>query len=423
MARRSGLRALSRPAQIVLLGGIVNSFGTGLVIPFFGIYLREGAGLSISKAGLVLAVFGLSGIAATPVVGQLVDRIGSKTVCLLLLAIAASGFGAFVAVHDFPTAIAAAVLAGVGNGGFWPAQSTLLSALTRSDQQTVVFAANRAAMNMGIGLGGVVGGFIAVNGHPSTYDRLFIIDVVTFLLFAGVVATIHVPQAPVAAAHEPPPSFRSVLAVPFFRRLLAVDLATAVTFSLAFELLPIHAAGRLGIANHVIGGFFLVNTFAVAFAQLPMVRILQGRRRMPAYELMHVVYAAGLLAILLAPALAHSMRLVLLGLVMLALGVAETVYGAVRPAIVTELFPPAVLGRAFALSTTVLNIGMSATRAGGGALLDRSPSAPWIVGAAICLAAAIASKRMERIIPAGSTHNPLPTAETAPAPAAAPPPL
>ena len=413
MARRSGLRALSRPAQIVLLGGIVNSFGTGLVIPFFGIYLREGAGLSISRAGLVLAVFGLSGIAATPVVGHLSDRIGSKTVCLLLLAVSACGFGAFVAVHDFRTAIAAAVLAGIGNGAFWPAQSTLLSALTSAEERTVVFAANRAAMNMGIGLGGVVGGFIAVNGHPSSYDRLFVVDVLTFVLFAAVVATIHVPPAPAAPAHEPSPSFRSVLAVPFFRRLLAVDLATAVTFSLAFELLPIHAAGRLGIANHVIGGFFLVNTFAVAFAQLPMVRLLQGRRRMPAYELMHVTYAAGLLAILLAPALAHTMRLVLLGLVMLALGIAETVYGAVRPAIVTELFPPAVLGRAFALSTTVLNIGMSASRAGGGALLDRSRSAPWILGAAVCLVAAVASKRMERIIPAGSTRNPLPTGGSA----------
>ena len=111
--------------------------------------------------------------------------------------------GAFVAVHDFPTAIAAAVLAGIGNGAFWPAQSTLLSALTGADERTVVFAANRAAMNMGIGLGGVVGGFIAVNGRPSTYDRLFVIDVVTFVLFAAVVATINVPPAPAAPAHEP----------------------------------------------------------------------------------------------------------------------------------------------------------------------------------------------------------------------------
>lgn len=390
----------------MLSGGIVNSFGTGLVIPFFGIYLREGAGLSISRAGIVLAIFGLSGIVATPLVGLLTDRIGSKMVCLLLLAIAACGFGAFAAVHDFSTAIGAATLAGIGNGAFWPAQSTLLSALTTGNERTVVFAANRAAMNMGIGLGGVVGGFIAVNGRPGTYDRLFLVDVVSFVLFAAVVATIHVPKAPAGKAHEAQPSFRTVLAVPFFRRLLLVDLATAVTFSLAFELLPIHATGRLGITNRVIGVFFLVNTFAVAFVQLPMVRLMQGRRRMPAYELMHVVYAAGLLGVLLAPSVGHTMRLVVLGSVMLALGVAETVYGAIRPAIVTELFPPAVLGRAFALSTVVLNLGMSASRAGGAALLDRSRSAPWVVGASVCLVAAVASRRMEPTIPPGSKRNP-----------------
>ena len=103
MARRSGLRALSRPAQIVLLGGIVNSFGTGLVIPFFGIYLREGAGLSISRAGLVLAVFGLSGIAATPVVGPLSDTVGRKPIMVtgfLVMAVA-------LALHPQANSVAA----------------------------------------------------------------------------------------------------------------------------------------------------------------------------------------------------------------------------------------------------------------------------------------------------------------------------
>jgi MFS family permease len=263
-------------------------------------------------------------------------------------------------------------------------------------------------MNMGVGLGGVVGGFLAVNGRAETYDRLFLIDVASFVIFGAVVATIRVPRAPATKANETPPSFRSVLAVPFFRRLLVVDLATAITFSLAFELLPIHAAGRLGITNHVIGVFFMLNTFAVAFAQLPMVRLLEGRLRMRAYELMHLVYAAGLLAILITPWVRHGVRLVLLGAVMLALGLGETVYGAVRPAMVTELFPPAVLGRAFAVSTGVFNLGMSGARAGGGALLDRSRSAPWLVGGVVCLAAAFASRRMARSIPSGSERNPMP---------------
>jgi MFS family permease len=197
-----------------------------------------------------------------------------------------------------------------------------------------------------------------------------------------------------------------VFAHPFFRRLLVIDLATAVTFSLAFELLPIHSVGSLGLTNRIVGVFFLLNTLAVAGLQLPMVRVLAGRRRMSAYQIMHVAYAVGLFAILAAAGATHNERIVLLAVVMVVLGVAETVYGAVRPAIVTELFSPAVMGRAFGVSTSLFNIGMAASRAGGAALLDRSDRAPWIVGGAVCVAAAFASRRLGATIPVASSRNP-----------------
>ena len=76
---------------------------------------------------------------------------------------------------------AAAAVAGIGNGGFWPAQSTLLAGLTERWQRPSVFSVQRITMNLGIGLGGVVGGLIASTTHPGTFQILFVGDALTFV--------------------------------------------------------------------------------------------------------------------------------------------------------------------------------------------------------------------------------------------------
>ena len=52
-------------------------------------------------------------------------------------------------------------VSGIGTGFFWPAQSTLLAGLTPPDRRPATFAMQRVMMNLGIGLGALVGGLIA----------------------------------------------------------------------------------------------------------------------------------------------------------------------------------------------------------------------------------------------------------------------
>ena len=55
------------------------------------------------------------------------------------------------------------------------------------------FAQQRLTMNLGIGLGGLVGGFIAHVRDPHTFTVLFTLDAVTFLGYVVVLASIHDP--------------------------------------------------------------------------------------------------------------------------------------------------------------------------------------------------------------------------------------
>ena len=50
-------------------------------------------------------------------------------------------------------------------------------------------------MNLGIGLGAVIGGLIATTADPSSFTRLFLLDAATFLVFAAVLSTIREPVA------------------------------------------------------------------------------------------------------------------------------------------------------------------------------------------------------------------------------------
>jgi hypothetical protein len=48
-------------------------------------------------------------------------------------------------------------------------------------------------MNLGIGIGGVVGGLIATTSDPGSFTRMFMLDAATFLVFAAVLAAVREP--------------------------------------------------------------------------------------------------------------------------------------------------------------------------------------------------------------------------------------
>ena len=93
-----------------------------------------------------------------------------------------------------PAAFATSVIAGIGNGGFWPAQSSLIAGLTPREQRPAAFAMQRVMMNLGIGLGGLAGGLIASTDSVTSFRALFLIDAATFVAY-GVVVLLRVPGA------------------------------------------------------------------------------------------------------------------------------------------------------------------------------------------------------------------------------------
>ena len=137
-------------------------------------------------SGLIVAAHALVSIVAGPIFGSQIDRFGGKRMLALSLAILTVGYAGYALVQEPWQGFLVAVVSGIGIGGFWPAQSTLITALTPRDQRPSAFAMQRVVMNLGIGLGALTGGLIATTDSPETFTVLFLLDAVTFLVYAFV---------------------------------------------------------------------------------------------------------------------------------------------------------------------------------------------------------------------------------------------
>ena len=244
---------LPRQVQLLQAGGLMNAFGNGLVVPFLLIYLHNDRGIGLGVAGLVLATNAGVSLVAGPIAGALVDRVGGKAMLTAALGFLTLGFLGYAFVESPWQGFLASAVTGIGNGAFWPAQSTLIAGLTTRAQRSATFAMQRVVMNLGIGLGGVAGGFIAT----ESFRALFVLDALTFVAYAGVLTLfVHDPgrQEPRA---ERSGSYGTVFRHRIFMALMAANAIYIGAGIAQLEILPAFAKNEAGVSERGIGWLFL----------------------------------------------------------------------------------------------------------------------------------------------------------------------
>ena len=391
---------LPRPVWIMEAGGLANAFGNGLAFPFLFIYLHNVRGFPLDTVGLIVASSALAGIATIPISGVIVDRLGGRPVLAGSLVLLAIGFGLLPLVREPWQAVVLMAVGGVGNGAFWPSQSTLLAGLTPPDRRHAAYGLQRVSRNLGIGLGGLSGGLIATTESSSSYTVLFTLDAVTFLVFV-VVLLAFVPDPPVPA-HDGAPAGRylEVVRDRVFLGVVGLNALFVAAGYAMFELLPVYAKNEAGVSEKAIGVIFFVNTLVIVLAQLPLVKVLEGRRRMRALAAMTLIWACAWLVVLAGGLwFEAAAAAAVFGIGAVIFGLGECFHGPTQGALVADLAPERVRGRYMAFSTLSWEIGFAIGPAVGGFVLHRSPNALWLLAATACLVAGVGATLLEHRVP------------------------
>ncbi len=390
---------LPRDVWLLQGGGVVNSFGNGIVLPFLVIYLHDVRGFGLGTAGLAVAVAAAGQLTAGVLAGPVIDRIGPRLTLGSGLVLQAGGIGLLPTVRHPWQAFALLAVEGAGSAGFWPSQSTLIARLTPAARRHAAFAQQRVTANLGIGLGGIAGGFIAHVHSPGTFTTLFVLDALTFLGYVGVLAFVRDPGV-TPSDGVVRSSYAAVLRHRTFLGLWWLNfLFVAAGYSL-FNLFPAFARDHGHISEREIGLVFGVNTLVIVLAQLPLSHWIEGRRRMRALALMPLLWAGAWLLVDGAGAwLVATPAFVLFAVAAGVFGIGECFHGPAHQALVADIAPDHLRGHYFAVHSLSWGLAGTVGPAAGGFVLAASPFALWPLAAGVCVLAAGGALALERHIP------------------------
>lgn len=397
---------LSTEGRWLLSTVAVQTLGRGLTLPFTVIYLHEVRGFSLDLAGALMAFIAVVALVVTGPGGVLTDRIGARRV--LLAATTCQLVGCTILAFATTPALAALamVFLGINFGMSWPAFNALIAAVTTGEMRQQYFGINFALVNLGIGVGGVVGGIYADVSQPHTFTVIFLGDAASMLVPIGLLLG---PLRHVTGHHQAPDdadasagSYLEILRNP------AVIGVTALTFIAVFvgygQLeagFPAYARNVGEVSTGVIGFSFAINTAVIVLLQFLVLRLIAGHRRtrvMLAMCGLWVLSYAVLGATGLVPGPVAAVG-VLTFMGLFALG--ETMMQPTIPAITNDMAPDHLRGRYNAVNAGAFQAGAIGGPLFAGFVLDRGWSGAYVfVLGAGCALIGVLALVVERLVPA-----------------------
>jgi MFS family permease len=393
----------------------IQTLGRGLTLPFTIIYLHEVRGFDLSVSGALMSIIAVTGLIVTGPGGTLIDRYGARRV--LLAGLTAMIAGCVLLAFATTPAIAAIglVLMGVNFGVSWPGFNAVIAAIVDGDLRQQYFGVNFALINLGIGVGGIVGGFFIDVHRPDTFTAIFLIDaacaLIPMALLLGPLRHVRTHADPAEAHEEPAEGYRQILRRPAVLWMtLLTFLAVFIGYGQMEGGFPAFARQVSGVSTQIIGFSFAVNTAVIVLLQFAVLRLIRGRRRTRVMQIMTLTWALSWAVLGLTGLLPGSVAAavgVLLFMGVFAFG--ETMLQPTVPAIYNDLATDRSRGRYNAINAAAFQGGAIAGPIAAGLLLGEGRQAWFIVAMVLgALLICVLALALERRIPSEANGIPAP---------------
>jgi MFS family permease len=413
--------ALPTEGRWLLSTVAIQTLGRGLTLPFTIIYLHEVRGFELDLAGALMSLIAITGLIVTGPGGSLIDRFGARAVLLAGLTAMIAGCTLLAFATHPAVAAVALVLIGVNFGVSWPGFNALIASVVDGDLRQQYFGVNFALVNLGIGVGGIIGGFYVDVSSPDTFTVIFLVDAATSLIPMALllgplrhVRTQHTPSDDAPAAG----GYREIIRQPAILWLsLLTFIARVIGYGQMEAGFPAYARQVAEVSTRTVGLAFAVNTAVIVLLQFTVLKRISGRRRTRVMLVMAGVWAlswlvlggAGLLPDTVAAAIG-----VLAFMGVFAFG--ETLLQPTVPAVYNDLASDHNRGRYNAINAAAFQAGAITGPIAAGVLLDQDLDVAYIALMVVgCLVIGVLAMALERRIPpcANGVFEP---AEATPAP-------
>ncbi len=375
----------------VQIGNALSAFGSGFTVPYMFVYVSTVRGLGSMTAWLVFTLFALAALVALPLAGRGIDRYGARPVLVAGAVTAAAGALAFGHASGSGHILMSAFLFGAGVAAVQPALATMIVRCSTQETRAHAFALQFTLVNLGMGIGALIGGQIVDVSRPASLTLLFSVEAVMFLVLAAVTGTIRMPAAAPAAVPaaaptaggrvaEPKSDLRTLLADKAMVRICLLAGLIFFTCYGQFESgVAAYATDVVGTSPSVLGLALGVNTLAIVVLQMIVVRITARRRRSTAIAATGVVWLGAWAAAAVAGLVSGGMvaTAAMLSVYML-FGVGEALLAPTLGPIIADLAPAHLLGSYNAAFALVKQVAIAMGPAAGVLLVGAGLPAAYI---------------------------------------------
>ncbi|MCX4567750.1 MFS transporter [Streptomyces viridodiastaticus] len=265
------------------VGNALSAFGLGFTVPYLYVYVAQVRGLGSVTAGLVLAVFAVAALIVLPLAGRAIVRRDPLPVLLAALLTAAIGSLSLGLSASAATVLLSAAALGAGQAVMQPALATMIVDCSGPETRSRAFAMQFFLQNLGLGVGGLIGGHLVDPTKTGSFTLLFTIEAVMFLLLVVVMSTVRMPRSPRidgTPAQSAKGSWKQLLGNRAMVQLCVLGFVLFFACYGQFESgLSAYGVEAAGISTSTLGTALAANTLVIVVAQFAVLRFVERRKR------------------------------------------------------------------------------------------------------------------------------------------------
>ncbi|WP_225076542.1 MFS transporter [Streptomyces sp. CoT10] len=369
------------------VGNALSAFGLGFTVPYLYVYVAQVRGLGAMTAGIVLAVFAVAALIVLPFAGRAIVRRGPLPVLLAALVTAALGALSLGLAGGAETVLLSAAALGAGQAVMQPALATMIVDCSTAETRSRAFAMQFFLQNLGLGVGGLIGGHLVDTTRVSSFTLLFAIEAAVFLLLVVLMATVRMPHAP----RIPDDSARVGQPAGDGWRQLVGNRAMVQLCVLGFVLffacygqfesgLSAYGVEAAGMATSTLGTALAANTLMIVVAQFAVLKFVERRRRSRMIAAVGLIWAVAWAAAAYA-GLGHGSRAMATAAFISTyalFGLGEAMLSPTVAPLVADLAPEGLAGQYNSAFALVKQLALALGPAAGGPLAASLPG-PYVV--------------------------------------------